>query len=108
MKGDLASEVYGSRAVRDAARKSFDSRVAQIRGELEERGVGGRIVDSLQEEMRETFDEVVEVAGQSKGIIAATIAALAIWYLRSPIGAALANLIGCGEDDDQDGDMDRE
>jgi len=78
-------ELRLARRVRDEARAALDRRVAAIRGDLDERGVGGRIADKLSIEAREALDEGLSVASESKGIIAGIAAALVLWFMRNPI-----------------------
>jgi hypothetical protein len=75
------------RMARDAARGAFDARFEQVRSDLEARGVGGRIVDKLGEDARDALGQALDVARESKGVVAGTVAALALWLLRHPIVA---------------------
>ncbi|MCB2061820.1 MAG: hypothetical protein R3E09_16745 [Novosphingobium sp.] len=104
----LADQVHADRAVRDAARDAFESRVIQIRSDLEARGVGGRIADRLGQEARDAFDEAMEIAEQNKGVIAGTLGALALWFLRNPIIAWLEELLGHDVETDERGDSQSE
>jgi len=83
-----------ARDQRDSARARFDARLAIVRADLEARSVGGRIADKIGEEARDALDEAIDVAKESKGVIAGTIAALALWFLRHPIIAWAEELIG--------------
>lgn len=80
-----AAEVLAARADRDAARAVFESRLAQVRADIDARSVGGRIADRLAEEAREIVDDGLAVAGESKGILAGVGVMLAAWLLRNPI-----------------------
>jgi hypothetical protein len=82
------------RANRDAARAELDEQVARIRGDMEERGIGGRIADEAAAKAMAALDEAGEIASQSKGIIGGTLALLALWFFREPILSALADLLG--------------
>lgn len=94
----LADEVFSTRAARNAARAELEGHIARVRGDLEERGLAGRIADDVTHEAQAALDEAVDIAGQSKGIIAATLALLAIWFLRNPIIDWLENLMGSGDE----------
>ncbi|MGE3690421.1 MAG: hypothetical protein AB7F98_03460 [Novosphingobium sp.] len=83
-----------ARQNRDKARTLFDARLASVRSDLEARGVSGRIADKIGEEARDGFDQALDVAKESRGVIAGTIAALALWFLRHPIIAWAEGLIG--------------
>jgi hypothetical protein len=78
---------------RNSARARLDARLATVRADVEARGVGGRIVDKAAEEARDAMAEALAVARESKGIIAGTAAALALWFLRNPIIAWAEELL---------------
>lgn len=89
MKPDEAG-LLADRETRNAARSLFDSRLAQVKSDLSARGIGGRIADKAKDDARATLTEAVAVARDSKGIIAATAGALALWFFRGPLMAKLA------------------
>lgn len=87
----LASEVLAARDRRDAARALFDQRATTIRGDLAAKGVGARIIDSVTGSASAGLDEALNIANSHRGIIAGTIVALVLWFLRPPlIALALA------------------
>ncbi len=92
----LAQDLRESMEARDTARAIFDARLAQVRQDLDARGLGGRIADKVGEEAREVFHDALEVADDSKGVIAGTVGALGLWLLRKPIIAWVTTLL---EDD---------
>lgn len=95
-------QLNAARSARDAARARYDARLAVVRGDIEARGVGGRIADKLGEDARQALGEALDVASESKGVIAGTVAALALWFLRNPITAWVEGLISTNEDNDHD------
>lgn len=97
-----ASQLEVARLARNAARAAFDARLAKVRGDLEARGVGGRIADKVGEDARQALDQALDVAKESKGVIAGTVAALALWFLRHPIIAWADGLIAGGEEKEED------
>lgn len=78
---------------REAALAAFNANLAQVRTDLEARGIGGRIADKAGQEVRAGFDEALAIADDSKGIVAATIAALVLWLLRHPLIEGLQSLM---------------
>lgn len=74
-----------ARDLRNSARARLDARLAIVRADVEARSIGGRIADKAAEEARDAMEEALTIARESKGIIAGTIAALALWFLRNPI-----------------------
>ena len=80
-----ARKLNAARAARDSAREAFDAQMLRLRGDPEARSIGGHLADRLSSDARAAFDQALDVASESKGIIAGTIAALALWFLRGPI-----------------------
>ena len=89
------------RANRDEARAKLDSEIARIRGDIEQRGIGGRIADEATAKALAALDDAGRIASDSKGVIGGTIALLLLWFLRKPILSALAGLMGLDELDEK-------
>lgn len=83
--GKLAREIEDCRAARDNAREAFDTRLAQVREDLDERGIGGRIADRIGDDARIVLEEAINVADTHRGLVAGTIVAVAVWIFRNPI-----------------------
>lgn len=81
------------RSLRGSARGLFDNRLAQVKADLAARGVGGRIKAKAKAETFKALDTGVDIASESKGIIAATVGALLIWAFRKPLIQAARELI---------------
>ncbi len=94
------------RANRDAARAELDGQIARIRGDLEQRGIGGRIADEAAAKALAAVDDAATIVSESKGVIGGTLALLALWYFRRPIFSALAAMFGT--DDETEGPNDHE
>ena len=90
---DTADRLAKDRTTREAALLAFNANLAQVRSDLEARGIGGRIADQASMEVRAGIDEALAIADDNKGIVAATIAALALWFLRIPLIAGLRSLL---------------
>ena len=91
--GRLSDKVFAERAIRNAARDEFDMNLEQVKADLDARSVGGRIADKVSEEARFAYEEAVAVAQDNKGVLAGTLAALLVWFLRNPIIQALDSLL---------------
>ncbi len=86
------SQLLAARATRNAAKAAFDERSAQVKGDIETRGIGGRIADRLSDEARKGAEQAIEVASESKLIVAAVVGAFTLWFLRHPIIAWIDEL----------------
>ena len=80
-----AQQLAQARAARDDARAVFDTQLAQLRGDPAEQTLGGRVAERLGDDAKAAMHQALDVASESKAIIAGTIAALALWFLRHPI-----------------------
>jgi len=99
----LAKRLESDRAVRNSVRGRFDERLQQVRDDLDARGVGGRIADRISQDARDIFEEGLDVVDQNRGVVAGTIAALAIWFLRNPILASIEKLLRYSGEDKESG-----
>ena len=77
------------RQLRDAARALVEADFGNLRADLSVRGIGERAVDRIAEGASEVYEEAIEVAADHKGALAATVAALLLWFARHPILAAI-------------------
>lgn len=81
------------RAARAGARARLDARLAQIKGDLAARSIGGRITDKARADAVAALEQGTAVARESKGVIAGTIAALVLWAFRAPLIEAFSRLV---------------
>ena len=88
-----------AKATRDEAREAFDAQRALVRSDLDERSVGSRVVDRIAAEASAVLQEGKTVADEHRGIVAGTIAVLALWFLRGPIINGIDSLLA-GDDPD--------
>jgi hypothetical protein len=89
-----------AKATRNAAHRAFKTQVAQLQEDIAARGIGGRVVDRAGEAMA----DAAEVASEYKGIVAGTIAVLALWFMRRPIIRAFSKF---WTDDDNEDETER-
>ena len=99
---DAESRLAEDRANRKVARGLFDSRLTQVKADLAARSVPGRIKAKATDEMAKGIEQGVTIAKESKGIIAGTVAALALWFFREPLWALGKGLIAGKQDSVQD------
>lgn len=92
----LRRQFLQDKAERDRARAAFDTRVADLRADYEQRGIAGRILDEVAEPAADLFDEAVELAARHPGAIAGTLGLIVVWFLRSPLLALMSHIPGLG------------
>lgn len=90
----MALPLEQAKATRNAANMAFRQQLAQIQEDLAARGIGGRIVDRAGE----AAANAAEVANEHKGIVAGTVGAIALWFLRGPI-IRLVSQLWSGDDE---------
>lgn len=73
------------RSLRRSARALFDTRLAQVKVDLAARSIGGRVKAKAKGEAFKALDTGLDVAKESKGIIAATAGILLVWVLRASL-----------------------
>lgn len=95
----LADDLAQDRALRDAALAVFRADLAFIREDLKARGVGGRIADRIGDSAKDMLDEAVDYAEGNRGMVAAAIAAIVLWFARAPLLNGLAQIFGFDEED---------
>jgi hypothetical protein len=92
-----------AKANRNAAHVAFRLRLEQVQEDLAARGVGGRIADRAGE----AVSEAAEMASEHKAVIAGTLAALAVWFLRRPLVQWVAGLLSDIDADEQEKEQPR-
>lgn len=97
-----SSELDADRAARNNARRRFDSRFGQAKQDMTPTAIGTRVTGNLKRQARDTFDDAVEIADENRTVVAGTLAALAIWFLRKPITSWLGGKLG---NDGQEADI---
>jgi len=82
---DQVQRLAEDRATRDAARQNFKTNFERVTGDLQARGIGERISERALREVKDLGSKTAEIAAESKGIIAGTVAAIVLWLLRKPV-----------------------
>ncbi|MCB2089739.1 MAG: hypothetical protein R3E18_09280 [Sphingomonadaceae bacterium] len=91
---DLERQLREDRALRNAARAVVDADVAHLRSVFAPSHLAGMAGD----EASDLFDRARDAASSHKGILATLIAAIFIWFARTPI----LSLLSDGEEDVED------
>ena len=98
----LHTRLAEDRKLRDAALDVFITDLRFIREDLHARGVGERIADRIGSSALEVIDEAVDYAEANTGRIAAALAAVVLWFARTPLLNGLARIFGFDDDEEQD------
>ena len=98
----MAVPLEQAKATRNAANEAFRVQLAQIQEDLAARGIGGRLVDRAGAAMA----DAAEVASEHKGVVAGTIGAIALWFLRGPI-IRLVSQLWSGDEDQEETEEER-
>ena len=85
MSDILARHMQEDRLLRDAARALVDADIANLRADLAARSIPSRMMDRVSEGATDVLDEAVAVAEDNKGVIAALLGAIVLWFARNPI-----------------------
>lgn len=99
------AQVLAARRVRNEARDLLSRHLAQVQEDAEARGIGGRIADRIGDQAREVVDHALEIADENPGVIAGTIAALTLWFLRHPIATWLDAVLQENDEETDDADQ---
>jgi hypothetical protein len=101
----LETRLAEDRKLRDAALEVFSTDLRFIREDLKAKGVGERIADRIGSSAMDIVDEAVDYAEANTGRVAAALAAVVLWFARTPLINGLSRIFGFDdEDEEQDGD----
>jgi len=94
-------QLDADRAARDQARQRLDSRLDKARQDMTPNAIAGRLAGEFKRKARDAAREAVEIADGNRAVVAGTIGALALWFLRRPILSWLGEkLAGHGQTED--------
>lgn len=100
MMRDRDLRLKEDRALRDAAKALITADIAILRANLAGKGFGERIADRINEGATDLFEEAVDLADSNRGVMAALLAAVLLWFTRNPI-IALFTDNGVSDDADE-------
>ena len=82
------------REARDKARAGFSSRIDRLRGNLAPDALTARVIEDLTYKSRGIVGQALEIASDNRGVVVGTVAALAMWAARRPMGRGVVALAG--------------
>ena len=80
------------RAARDEARARLTRRIEQTRELATPAGLTRRLQRDLTAKARSAMVQAIEIAGDNRGIVAATASAVLLWLTRQQLAAGLGTL----------------
>lgn len=96
---DAEQRLVADRGNRNSARGLFDQRLARVKADLSARSVPARVKDRVQEQVFTALDHGIDVAKESKGIVAAVVGAIGLWFFRQPLIELAMNWMDGSEED---------
>lgn len=78
-------ELDAAREARNDARSTMDRRFSALKGGYANKGVGERVGEQVTGKIRDTVQDLGDVARESKGVIAGALGLLGLWFARRPI-----------------------
>lgn len=94
----LERQMQEDRAMRDAAKALVDADLAHVKNSFSGPGLTERAATNLSEGARDVFEKASDAAESHKGILAALVGAVIIWFARNPLLSLLET-----EDEDDNG-----
>lgn len=82
---DPSADTEAARAERDMARSRMKQRFSSLKGGYAQKGFGARLGDQVSAKVSDVAAGAVEVARDSKGVIAGSAGLLGLWLARRPI-----------------------
>lgn len=95
-------EVLEAKRLRRAARKVFDTQRDLIKADLGAAGLGSRVMSRIVDDGKMMAETAVETADRHRAVVGAGALALTGWFLRKPIVAFAASVLGLSEVEEQD------
>ena len=85
MSGPLDHQLAQDKALRDAALELVKADVSHLRTDLNAKSVAARFANRMSEGAADLYEEAASKADDNRGILAALMAAIALWFARNPI-----------------------
>ncbi len=79
------------RAARNRARAEFSRRLAVAKADLAPAALKRRVIAEAQQTTLSVAQQAIEIANDSRGVVAATVAALLLWLARKPVMASASH-----------------
>lgn len=92
-------QMEADRALRDAALALVKRDIEFLKNDLSASSLGERAKVRFGEGASDIYNSALETAETNKGALAAIVAALVLWFMRTPLG----NVLSDDDYDDEDG-----
>nr|WP_137678493.1 hypothetical protein [Parerythrobacter lutipelagi] len=109
MSKALDRQLVQDRALRDAALELVKADVSHLRMDMNAAGLASRFATRMSEGATDLYEEAVEKADDNRGVLAALIAAVVLWFARNPLLSLLPDMDDDpAADDEQSGEWEYE
>ena len=98
------SELQEHKYLRDVAKGLIREDIEHLKGDVAAKGVASRFASRMSEGAGDVFDEAVSAADSHRGVLGTLIAAVFIWFARTPVSALFADSAEGDFGTDEDGD----
>lgn len=82
---DAKQQLREDRAIRDAARALVKADIAHLKHDLSGKSLGDRLFGSVGEGAKDVLERAGEAADNNRGVLAALVGAVVLWFARNPI-----------------------
>lgn len=100
----LEQQFREDRMLRNAARENFFADVEHVKTSFSGKGLAERTVERVGAGAKDAFEHASIAADNNRGVLAALIGAIILWFARNPIiealGPEIQRLLGEQSDDD--------
>ena len=103
MTRPIEAQLREDKAMRDAAYALVQTDIEHLKQDWAEKGLGARAADRIKDGASDVYEEAVEVASDNRGVLAALVAAVGLWFARNPI---MSLFLDEDELDDEEADDD--
>ncbi|WP_066556435.1 hypothetical protein [Croceicoccus bisphenolivorans] len=95
------ADVIEAKRLRRAARTVFETQRDLVKADLGAASLGKRVANRIAEDGRFIADEAADAASRHKVVLSAGALALTGWFLRKPIMAFAASIVGADVADEE-------
>ena len=105
MSKSIDRQLLEDRALRDAALALVKADVEHVKADFSTEGLVSRFARRMSEGATDVYEEAAEVADDNKGLLAALVAAVVLWFARNPIMSLFDDEFASEDEEYEDGEQ---